>query len=37
MVRSGTGPLFKKYGELSGRMGKKKSAAAAARKMVGLR
>jgi transposase len=34
MAGSGTGPLFKKYGELTGRMGKKKSAAA--RKMAGL-
>jgi hypothetical protein len=28
--------LFKKYGELTGRMGKKKSVAALARKMAGL-
>jgi transposase len=34
MVRSGKGPLFTKYSELSGRMNKKKSAVAIARKMV---
>jgi transposase len=34
MVRSGKGPLFTKYSELSGRMNKKKSAVAVARKMV---
>jgi hypothetical protein len=36
MVKSGKGPLFAKYGKLPGRMGKKKSAAAAARKTAGL-
>jgi transposase len=34
LVRSGKGPLFQKYEELSGRMNKKKSAVAVARKMV---
>jgi transposase len=34
MVRSGKGPLFTKYNELTGRMSKKKSAVAVARKMV---
>jgi hypothetical protein len=33
-VRSGKGPLFQKYEELSGRMNKKKSVVAVARKMV---
>jgi hypothetical protein len=36
LVRSGKGPLFQKYEELAGRMNKKKSAVAAARKMVSL-
>jgi hypothetical protein len=36
MVRSGKGPLFEKYEELSGRMSKRKSAVAVARKMVEL-
>jgi transposase len=36
LVRSGKGPLAAKYTELSGRMSKKKSAVAVARKMVTL-
>jgi transposase len=36
MIRSGQGPLFTKYTELSGRMNKRKSAVAMARKMVAL-
>jgi hypothetical protein len=36
LERSGKGPLFQKYEELSGRMNKKKSAVAVARKMVSL-
>jgi transposase len=36
MVRSGKGPLFTKYSDLSGRMSKRKSAVAVARKMVVL-
>ena len=36
LVRSGKGPLYEKYEELSGRMNKRKSAVAVARKMVGL-
>jgi transposase len=36
LVRSGKGPLLQKYEELSGRMNKRKSAVAAARKMVSL-
>jgi transposase len=36
MVRSGKGPLFTKYSELAGRMNKRKSAVAVARKMVTL-
>jgi transposase len=36
MARSGKGPLFEKYEELSGRMSKRKSAVAVARKMVNL-
>ncbi|MDR0638574.1 MAG: hypothetical protein LBG27_06710 [Spirochaetaceae bacterium] len=36
MAGGGKGPLFAKYGELPGRMDKKKSAAAAARKTAGL-
>jgi transposase len=34
LVRSGKGPLFQKYEELAGRMNKRKSAVAVARKMV---
>jgi transposase len=36
LVRSGKGPLFEKYEELSGRMNKRKSAVAVARKTVSL-
>jgi transposase len=36
MVKSGKGPIFEKYEELSGRMNKRKSAVAIARKMVRL-
>jgi transposase len=36
MVRSGKGPLFTKYSSLAGRMNKRKSAVAVARKMVTL-
>jgi transposase len=36
LVKSGKGPLFEKYNELSGRMNKRKSAVAIARKMVTL-
>ena len=36
MIWSGKGPLFEKYEELSGRMNKRKSAVAVARKMVSL-
>jgi transposase len=36
LVRSGKGPLFEKFQELSGRMNKRKSAVAVARKMVCL-
>jgi hypothetical protein len=36
LVRSGKGPLFEKYEKLPGRMNKRKSAVAVARKMVGL-
>jgi transposase len=36
LVRSGKGPLFEKYEALSGRMNKRKSAVAIARKMVSL-
>jgi transposase-like protein len=36
LVRSGNGPLFQKYEELSGRMNKRKSAVAIGRKMVSL-
>jgi hypothetical protein len=36
MVRSGKGPLFEQYEALSGRMNRRKSAVAIARKMVRL-
>jgi transposase len=36
MTRSGKGPLYTKYSELTGRMNKRKSAVAVARKMVTL-
>jgi hypothetical protein len=36
MVKSGKGPLYEKYEDLSGRMNKRKSAVAIARKMVSL-